>query len=150
MINRREVMRQLAVLSSGALVYPVKLDWTSTTSIGARRSNTLEVFADTIAPGYGAQVKNALDDPLFGFKPFKPLLTIDLRMRSRRLYRRSFKRLNVEQRNEVILDAMRNKGTVQRLYSGAIQIIQLAFYTGYLLSPEGCESIGFEIRECLR
>ncbi len=144
MINRREAIQQLAILTSGALVYPMKLEWANAATVVVGRSNTLEVFADTIVPGHGVRLKQALDDPFYGFKPFKPLLAIDLRMRSRRIHgTRAFKKLSLEQRNEVIADAMKTKGTVQRLYSGAIQIVQLAFYTGYTLQPEACEQIGF-------
>jgi hypothetical protein len=32
---------------------------------------------------------------------------------------------------------------MKRLYSGAIQIVQVGFYSGYRLEQEGCAEIGF-------
>ena len=139
------MMKQLAILSGSLLLDPWKMEWSESVVLrGGEEASNIVAFADTIVPGAGTFLKEVLNEKFYGFKRFKLLLLADLRFRSKRIHGvGSFRKLNPSQRSEVIADAIRSGGTIRRLYSGAIQILQLGFYTGYMRQPEGCDDIGF-------
>lgn len=152
MISRRQWIRTCGIAIGGLAVSADMQDvlLTSAERVRAGSRDAMEAFARTVIPDLpDAQkhITNVLGEKIYGFRKYKWLILTDLSNRSRRLfgdYR--FYALNSDDRKAVISDALESNGLFRKLYSGAIQILQLTYYSGYNLEPEQCRRIGFKAR----
>jgi hypothetical protein len=148
MTTRRNMIKKLGALAGGIFILPLTRGLSPDENLDLQRSSkTLLAFAGTVTPGVmavGGGFTEIFDERVYGFRKFKWLLLTDLRNRSRRIFGNdNFAKLEPEQRHRVIVNALRTRGIMRRLYSGAIQITQVGYYSGYRCRPEGCTEIGF-------
>jgi hypothetical protein len=142
------MIKKLGALTGGILILPMTKGMANYENIDLKRSvKTLMAFAATVTPGVkdiGAGFAEIYNESVYGFRKFKWLLLTDLQNRSRRIFGNdSFAQLSSDQRHRIIRNALHSRGIIRRLYSGAIQITQLGYYTGYRCDPEGCPEIAF-------
>jgi hypothetical protein len=151
MYSRRQAIRHIALAGAGiCLTGTPTLARAEEIDGGLPRSEQiLRAFMDTVIPGAQLDHRDAtlvFRDKAYGFSKYRWLFIIDLRNRSGRLFSTGrFHELTQTQRTVVIQDALRSRGLMRRLYSGAIQLTQVAVYSGFYRDPEECPLIDFKV-----
>lgn len=153
-MDRRQAIRLLASISAGLSVgctplrilskaYPREFDRDQD-----RVDSILGAFAEAIVPGVDTDYRRLAQpfrDPYYPLTKYRGFFTSDLSDRARDLFGTGrFDALSVEQRTEVIQSALDSGGIMERLYTGAIFLTQIAFYAGLCDPQAACRAIGFK------
>lgn len=152
-IARREALRRLGVLTVGlaSACTPLRIvlhDYPSAFDEEAVSERVLRAFVLTVIPEADAREPNllrAFHDPDLRFAPFRGFFVADLCRRSAvRTGAGAFDRLSQAERLAVVQEGLAADGTTQRLYNGAILLVQASYYGGIYDDKRGCALIDFE------
>lgn len=151
--NRREFITKLAILSGAALVSctPLKIilknysdEFESNDTI---KINNLRAFVTTVIPGVDANDVNLckiFNDGFYGFENYCGFFIFDICKRSQKMFgEKLFCDLNVEQRTDVILSGLDADATLNKIYTAAIFMSQVSYYSSIYDDENGCELIDF-------
>lgn len=151
--NRRDFITKMAILSGAVLAsctplkvifknYPEEYDIDDTT-----KSNNLKAFVITVIPGADINDKNLcriFNDSFYGFDQYCGFFVSDLCTRSEKMYgKKSFCDLTADQRTDVILSGLEADATLNKIYSAAIFMSQVSYYSSVYDDERGCELIEF-------
>lgn len=106
----------------------------------------LVAFISTVIPGAENPVAivRLFADPALRIAPYRAVLVADLTRRARALHARDFEHLTEAQRTQVVRDGLEGGAVAGKLYTGAVFLAQVVFFSG-LWHPRGeCPLIGFE------
>jgi hypothetical protein len=152
--NRREFITKIAILSGAALAsctplkiifkdYPNEFENNDTIKI-----NNLRAFVITVIPGADANDVNLcriFSDSFYGFEKYCGFFISDLCKRSEKKFgKKSFYDLTAEQRTDVILSGLEADTTLNKIYSAAIFMSQVSYYSSIYDDEKGCDLIDFK------
>ena len=152
-ISRRQVLRQLSLITAGLAVactplrllthgYPTAFDEDAELLDAVLRAFVAVVIPG--APGDDPDLVRAFTDRALPFARYTPFFAADLCRRAGSRFGRSFHQLLTDQRAAVIRDGLAADGTTRKLYGSAIVLAEVAFYAGIYDPKKGCALIGFE------
>lgn len=114
------------------------------------KKKILSAFVTTIIPGADLTDPNIcriFSDHYYPFHKYCGFFVSDLCKKSkRRFYTENFHQLKLEERTSIVKEGLRDEFTTSRLYTAAIYISQVSFYSGIYDDDKGCELIDFEGR----
>jgi hypothetical protein len=151
-IARREALRRLGVLTAGlaSACTPLRIvlhDYPSAFDGEEASDRVLRAFVLTVIPEAEAgdpNVLRAFRDPDLRFAPYRGFFVSDLCQRSAARTGQSFDRLSQAERLAVVQEGLAADATTQRLYTGAILVVQASYYGGIYDDKRGCALIDFE------
>lgn len=152
-IARREALRRLGALTAGlaSACTPLRIvlhDYPSAFDEEAASERVLRAFALTVIPEadpHDPNLLRAFRDADLRFAPFRGFFVSDLCRRSAvRTGAAAFDRLSQAERLAVVQEGLAADGTTQRLYNGAILVVQASYYGGIYDDTRGCALIDFE------
>jgi hypothetical protein len=152
-ISRRQVLRRLGVIAAGLAAactpvrvllnaYPEAFDHDP-----ALLDRVLRAFAITVIPGAPADdpdLTRAFTDADYPFAPYAAFFAADLDRRAKARFAAPFAALQPAARATIVTAGLDADATSRKLYSGAISLVQIAFYAGIYDGKKGCPLIGFE------
>ena len=152
-MTRREALKAIGLFGGVALVSgctPVRIGLGLFPTKFKEDDNlvrpVLAALADTIVPGSGldeASLCRPFYDDRFPLAEYRGFLASDLCQRAWIEGRqRRFDQLGLAARVRVVESALKSDGTTRKLYTGAIFLTQIAFYTGFY-GDVGCPTIDF-------
>ncbi|HKE92221.1 MAG TPA: hypothetical protein VKB45_17945 [Gemmatimonadales bacterium] len=151
-IARREALRRLGALTVGlaSACTPVRIllhDYPSAFDGDEASQRVLRAFFLTVIPEADARDPNllrAFHDPDLRFAPYRGFFVSDLCQRAAARTGSAFDHLNQSERLAVVQEGLAADATTQRLYSGAILVVQASYYGGIYDDKRGCALIDFE------
>lgn len=152
-IARREALRRLGVLTAGlaSACTPLRIvlhDYPSAFDEQDASEQVLRAFVLTVIPEADARDPNllrAFRDPDLRFAPYRGFFVSDLCRRSAaRTGGAAFDRLSQAERLAVVQDGLAADATIERLYRGAILLVQASYYASIYDDTRGCALIEFE------
>jgi len=155
-MGRREALRLLGLAGGAAMLggcTPVRvfMGWyPSDFRDDQLVRRVLDAFADTVVPGVDAgseKLARPLYDERFPLHGYLNYLAADLSRRAKYACGDPrFHLLSRADRTRAIDAGLRAGGTTERLYTGAIFLVQLGFFAGFYDDGAGCPAIDFDGR----
>lgn len=109
---------------------------------------SLRAFVTTVIPGADEKDPNLIKifyDEYYSFKPLCGFFISDLCTKSKDLFDiEEFNLLNEEQRNFIVQEGLNGDSMISRLYTAAIFMTQVSYYSGIYDDGVGCKLIDFE------
>jgi hypothetical protein len=151
--SRRDFIAKLSVLVGAVLAsctplnivlknYPEEFD-----NDDAIKLDNLKAFVITIIPGADINDKNLcriFSDSFYGFNKYCGFFVSDLCTRSKKMFdKNSFCDLTAEQKTEVVLSGLNADTTLNKIYSAAIFMSQVSYYSSIYDDENGCQLIDF-------
>lgn len=158
-VTRREALHKIGVVIAGLGLgcTPVRVllhDYPKEFGEDGRLvDRVLRSFVTTVIPGApidGANLVRAFYDRFYPFEPYTSFFASDLCERSHARYGVRFDALPLERRTRVVQQGLKADATTRKLYTGAIFLAQLSFYSGFYDDGRGCPLIEFDGRFQLR
>lgn len=154
-MTRREALRGIGLLAAGLglgctparivlRAYPKTFD-----DKGLLVDRVLRAFVTTVIPGAPSDEANlvrAFYDEFYPFEPYTSFFASDLCRRADSRYGVRFDLLSLERRTRIVQEGLKADGTTRRLYTGAIFLAQISFYSGIYDEERGCPFIDFDGR----
>jgi hypothetical protein len=154
-VTRRQALRSIGLLAAGTLAgcTPVRiaLKWAPANYSGGAPlvDRVLRAFVATVLPGADPQrleCARVFVDANYPFASYASTFAADLSSRAHHSYGApNFALLGPAERTAVVQAALRADAATRKLYTGAIFLAQVAFYSGFY-DDGGCSLIGFEGR----
>jgi len=111
------------------------------------KEKILRAFVTTIIPGADEKDENLVkmyNDNYYPFSTYCGYFVYDLNRRSRKLFcKREFFNLSLNERTDVVKNALSEKELSRRLYKGAILMAQVSYYGAVYNEERGCPLIYF-------
>jgi hypothetical protein len=151
-IARREALRRLGTMTAGlaSACTPLRIvlhDYPSVFDAEEASDRVLRAFVLTVIPEAEAgdpNVLRAFRDPDLRFAPYRGFFVSDLCQRAAARTGESFDRLSQAGRMAVVQEGLAADATTERLYSGAILVVQASYYGSIYDDKRGCALIDFE------
>lgn len=108
----------------------------------------LREFVTTVIPGADERNENLtriFSDEYYSFKPFCCFFIADLCAKSKELFGTDeFFSLDEGKRTIIVIAGLNGNSMIKKLYTAAVFMSQVSYYSGIYNDDEGCRLIGFE------
>jgi len=152
-MTRRTALGRLGLLMVGAAAAgctPLRIvfkDYPERFEDEDASDRVLRAFVSAVIPGAHEDDPNLVRvyfDEYYRFARYTGFFAADLTSRAAEIFGAPFESLSTAERSRVIQDGLAADGTTERLYSGAIFLAQLSYYSGIYDSQAGCDLIDFD------